>query len=109
MNEQKRPPFNRICRIRTKDGGEYEAKYIKLNRYAGKLERWRREGDVPRKERYIRPAEVVGWEEEGTAEHITVNNSNGYSGTLHGREMTIYYHDEEVLHTYAAPEDERTS
>ena len=35
-------------------------------------------------------------------EEITVNNANGYSGTLHGREMTIYYRDEEVLHTYAA-------
>ena len=35
-------------------------------------------------------------------EEITANNANGYSGTLHGREMTIYYHDEEVLHTYAS-------
>jgi len=64
MHEQKRPPFNKVCRIRTKDGGEYEATYIRMNKYAGKLERWRREGDVPRKERYIKPAEVVGWKEE---------------------------------------------
>lgn len=63
MNEKKRPPFNKVCRIRTKDGEEYEATYIRLNQYAGKLERWRREDDVPRKQRYIRPAEVVGWKE----------------------------------------------
>ena len=68
MNEKKRPPFGKVCRIWTKDGGEYEAKLIHLNpryhRKAEDLDVWRREGDIPRKQRYIRPAEVVGWKEE---------------------------------------------
>lgn len=33
---------------------------------------------------------------------ITVNNANGYSGTLHGKEMTIYHYGKEVLHTFDA-------
>lgn len=48
MSEKKRPPFNKVCRIRTKDGEEYEAKLIHLNpryhRKAEDLNVWRREG-----------------------------------------------------------------
>lgn len=51
--------FNTVYLIKTKDGQEYEAKLIKLNKYCGKLIRWRREGDVPHKQRYLRPDEVV--------------------------------------------------
>lgn len=40
-------------------------------------------------------------------EEITANNANGYSGTLHGKELTISYHGKVVLHTYrAAPTNE---
>ena len=38
---------------------------------------------------------------------ITVNNANGYSGTLHGKELTVSYHGKVVVHTYhAAPTNE---
>ena len=50
-----------LCVIKTKDGHEYKAKLIKLNKYCGKLERWRVGGDVPRKQRYIDPDEVVSY------------------------------------------------
>lgn len=40
-------------------------------------------------------------------EEITVNNANGYSGTLRGKELTISYRGKVVLHTYhAAPTNE---
>lgn len=51
--------FNTVYMIRTADGHEYKARLIKLNKYCGKLIRWRREGDVPHKQRYLRPDEVV--------------------------------------------------
>ena len=57
-----KPPYQKACRIQTKDGGEYEAVLIKLNKYAGKQELWRRTDDAPRKRKYIRPAEVISWE-----------------------------------------------
>ena len=58
------PPFGKLCLIKTVDGGEYKAKMIKLNGYAGKRELWRREDDVPRKERYINVNDVTMWEEQ---------------------------------------------
>lgn len=60
--EQKKPPYQTICLIRTKDGKTYRAELIRLNKYAGNLERWRREDDVPRKQRYIQPKDVESWE-----------------------------------------------
>ena len=51
--------FNTLYEIRTRDGQTYKAKLIKLNKYAGNLERWRREDAVPKKQRYLRPDEVV--------------------------------------------------
>lgn len=59
-----RPPYGKLCQIKTKDGGEYRAKLIKLNKYCGKQELWRREDEVPKKERYIKPKDVIGWEEQ---------------------------------------------
>ena len=59
-----RPPYGRLCLIRTADGGEYKAKLIKLNKYCGKQELWRREDAVPKKERYIKVKDVVMWEEQ---------------------------------------------
>jgi len=59
-----RPPYGRLCLIRTADGGEYRAKFIKLNKYCGKQELWRREDAVPKKERYIKTTAVVMWAEE---------------------------------------------
>lgn len=58
------PPFGKLCLIWTVDGGVYKAKMIKLNRYAGKRELWRREDDVPKKERYINVKDVIMWEEQ---------------------------------------------
>lgn len=62
-----RPPYNRECVIRTEDGAEYRAKLIRLNpRYHTRvkdLDVWRREGDIPKKERYIQPGKVIGWTE----------------------------------------------
>lgn len=55
--------FNTLYLIKTRDGHEYEAKLIKTNKFSGKLIRWRREGDVPRKQRYLRPEEVVECQE----------------------------------------------
>ena len=46
-------------RIVLDDGTECPAMLIKLNKHCGKLERWKRLDDVPRKERYIEPERVV--------------------------------------------------
>lgn len=62
MNRE-RKPYQTLCLIRTTDGSEYKAKLIKLNRYAGKQELWRREDDVPKREKYIKPRDVVMWQE----------------------------------------------
>lgn len=62
MNRE-RKPYQRLCLIRTTDGAEYKAKLIKLNKYAGKQELWRREDDVPKREKYIKPRDVVMWQE----------------------------------------------
>lgn len=58
-----RAPYQRECIITLRDGTEYKAKLIKLNKYAGKQELWRREDDVPKKQRYIKPREVTEWRE----------------------------------------------
>lgn len=67
MEGNNRPPYQRPCRITTADGGEYEAKLIHLNpRYhthAMDPDLWRREGDIPRRDRYISPDKVTKWEE----------------------------------------------
>lgn len=68
------PPFQKLCIIHTVDGGEYKARLIKLNKYAGKKILWRREDDVPKKQRFIQRDEVVGWEE---VEKDGTNNYNG--------------------------------
>lgn len=56
--------FNTVYLIKTADGHEYKARLIKLNKYCGKQELWRREDDVPHKQRYLRPDEVVGVKEQ---------------------------------------------
>lgn len=56
------PPYQKLCLIHTADGNEYKARLIKLNKYAGKKILWRREDDVPKKQRYLKPSEVVGWD-----------------------------------------------
>lgn len=57
------PPYQSLCLIKTKDGAEYKARLIKLNKYAGKQELWRREDDVPKKQKYIKAKDVVLWQE----------------------------------------------
>lgn len=47
-------------KIRLRDGTECEAVLLKLNKYCGKREIWKRLDDVPRKQRYIDPEEVEG-------------------------------------------------
>ena len=56
------PPYGTVCDITTKDG-TYRATLIRTNKYSGKQDVWRREDDVPRKKRYIKPRDVLVWEE----------------------------------------------
>ena len=51
--------YHTLYTIKTKDGHEYRARLIKLNKYCGKQELWRREDDVPKKERYIKVSDVI--------------------------------------------------
>lgn len=55
--------YQTVYTIKTKDGHEYKAKLIHLNpRYCRKakcLDVWRREDDVPKKERYIKSDDVI--------------------------------------------------
>jgi hypothetical protein len=55
-----------VVKVDTFDGRTYEAKMIHLNpqyhRKAESLDVWRREGDVPRKQRYVQPKDVESWE-----------------------------------------------
>lgn len=55
--------FNTLYEIRTRDGQTYKAKLIKLNKYAGKQTLWRREGEVPHKQRYLKPGDIVSAQE----------------------------------------------
>ncbi|MBR0085665.1 MAG: hypothetical protein IJL97_03850 [Lachnospiraceae bacterium] len=57
-----RPPYGTLCQIQTKDG-TYKAKLIRTNKYSGKKDVWRREDEVPRKQRYIKPRDVIVWEQ----------------------------------------------
>lgn len=54
--------YQKETMIRLKDGTVCPAMLLKLNKYCGKMEVWKRLDDVPRKQRYIKPedAEVVG-------------------------------------------------
>ena len=45
--------------ITLKDGTECLAMLIRLNKYCGKKDVWKRLDDVPRKQRYISPKEVI--------------------------------------------------
>ena len=44
--------------IRLRDGTEVIAMFLKLNKYCGKKEVWKRLDDVPKKQKYIDPGEV---------------------------------------------------
>ena len=64
-DRMERKVYQKLCIIRTKGGHEYKAKLIHLNprycRKADNLDVWRREGDLPKKERYIKPKDVKEW------------------------------------------------
>lgn len=62
MQENRRPPYQKPCRITTKDGEEYTAELYHMNeKYHTRvkdLDRWR-----VAKHHWIKASEVTAWEE----------------------------------------------
>ena len=58
--------YQKVKMVRLKDGTIVPAMLLKLNKYCGKAEVWKRLDDVPRKQRYIKPEDV---EEVKTCSH----------------------------------------
>ena len=58
--------YQKVKMVRLKDGTIVPAMLLKLNKYCGKAEAWKRLDDVPRKQRYIKSEDV---EEVKTCSH----------------------------------------